>query len=118
MQDLSLIELREKYDAAMEINKKLVDECWAKVEKMKPMEYILKEVNKTIDSKLNVLQQSVTELGSSVSARFLKLYKEELWEEGYFGPVEGDQFLTMKDYMMSHISKAHTENQRLEDETK
>ena len=56
MQDLSLIELREKYDAAMEINKKLVDECWAKVEKMKPMEYILKEVNKTIDSKLNIIQ--------------------------------------------------------------
>ena len=57
-----------------------MDDCWAKVEKMKPIEYILKEVHKAIDSDLKVVKLSISDLGSSVSARFLKLYQEELWE--------------------------------------
>lgn len=73
----------------MEINKKIIDDCWAKLEKVKPTELVLKEVHKAIDSNLGAVRQSITDLGSSVSARFLKLYEEELWEDGLFGPIEG-----------------------------
>lgn len=64
------------------------------------------------------MNQSIADLESSVSARFYKLYKEELWEEGLFGPIDGDQFLSFKDYVFSHVSKSNGDYKRLQLETK
>lgn len=61
---------------------------------------MIKEVNKSLENTLGDIRQSISELGSSVSARFLKLYSEELWEDGIFGPNDEDKFNTMKEYML------------------
>jgi hypothetical protein len=60
---------------------------------------VIKEVNKSLENTLGDIRQSISDLGSSVSARFLKLYNEELWEDGIFGPNDEDKFDTMKEYM-------------------
>ncbi len=56
-------------------------------------------MNKSLENTLGDIRQSISDLGSSVSARFLKLYNEELWEDGIFGPNDEDKFDTMKEYM-------------------
>ena len=82
-----MLTLRELCDIQYEETSKKIEECWQKVDKIKPTELVLREVHKTIDSKLKGIDTTIADLTSSVSARFLKLYQEELWEEGWFGPV-------------------------------
>ncbi len=39
-----------------------------------------------------------------MNLRFEKLYNEELYEVTRFGPIQGDQFRTMKEYMLHHLA--------------
>jgi hypothetical protein len=41
---------------------------------------------------------------STLNLRFEKLYNEELYEVTRFGPIQGDQFRTMKEYMLHHLA--------------
>lgn len=112
--DANLVTMRDAFDVQLDESAKKVEECWNKINKIKPTELVLKEVHKTIESKLSGLHNQITDLSSSVSARFLKLYQEELWEESWFGPLEGDKFRSLKDYALSNFLKVNSALNKLD----
>lgn len=71
---------------------------------MKTTEWIMKEVDKQMTSNLMGVRRDISELNSSVAERFEKLYCEELWKKGEFGPIEGDKFPTMKEWLISNLN--------------
>ena len=53
-----------------------------------------------------------------MNLKFEKIYEEELYEVTRFGPLQGDQFRSMKEYMLHHLAhlNATVQNKDLNNE--
>lgn len=47
-------------------------------------------------------------MSSTMNLKFEKIYEEELYEVTRFGPLQGDQFRSMKEYMLHHLANLIT----------
>lgn len=80
---------------------------------MLPTDQLLKKVHDSVDRNINDLKEQVKDLTFTLNMRFEMLYTEELYEPKKFGPSDGAQFRSMKEYVLHHLanlSKTITNN--------
>lgn len=109
--------MRESMETAMNEMKATVAKCDEKVDQIMPTDQVLKIVHDTIENNLNELTMQVKDLSSTLHLRFQMLYDDELYEKPKFGPFDGAQFRTMKEFVIHHLSHLNSAIQTTEHNT-